>query len=60
MKRDVHRLGIPDDETQVSVAEQASGPDASDPASAARKAASDADWLSMTTGDPALYIKEAE
>jgi hypothetical protein len=59
MKRDAKRQGMMDDEAQVSAPEQALDPDAAPP-SAARKAAAEADWLSMTTGDPALYIKDAE
>ena len=60
MKRDAKRIGRADDETQVSAAEPVSIADGPDVGSAARKAASDADWLSMATGDPALYIKDAE
>ncbi len=59
MKRDAKRTGKTDDEAQVSVAEQLSGTGAPDVGSASEKAA-DADWLSMATGDPALYIKETE
>jgi hypothetical protein len=60
MRRDAKRAGWADDEAQVSAAEQVSGTDTTDIGSAPRKAASDADWLSMATGDPALYIKDAE
>ena len=57
MKRDAKRIGKADDEAQVSAAEQGFGTDAG---SAAQKSDVDADWLSMTTGDPALYLKDAE
>jgi hypothetical protein len=60
MKRDAKRTGKADDEAQVSAAEQLSGPVPTDVGSASEKAAADADWLSMATGDPALYIKETE
>ena len=60
MKRDAKRPGMADDEAQVSALEQAPEPDAAPPTSAPRKAAAEADWLSMTTGDPALYIRGAE
>ncbi len=60
MKRDAKRTGTADDEAQVSAAEQVSGTGAPDVGSAASKSDLDADWLSMTTGDPALYLKDAE
>ncbi len=60
MKRDAKRTGRADDEGRVSEPEQVSGIDATDVGSAARKNDPDAEWLSMTTGDPALYIKDSE
>lgn len=60
MKRDAKRIGRADDEVQVSAAEQVFGTDAADPTSAAQKSDLDAEWLSMTTGDPALYLKDPE
>ena len=60
MERDAKRTGRTDDEAQVSAGERVSGGDATGTASAAHKGDFDADWLSMTTGDPALYIKDAE
>ncbi len=60
MKRDAKRNGRADEEAQVSVAEQVSGTEAVDGGSARRKGDQDAEWLAMTTGDPALYIKDAE
>ena len=60
MKRDAKRTGKTDDEAQVSAAEQLSGTGAPDVGPASEKAAADADWLSMATGDPALYIKDVE
>lgn len=60
MKRDAKRIGRADDEVQVSAAEQVFGTDAADPTSAAQKSDLDAEWLSMTTGDPALYLKDTE
>jgi hypothetical protein len=60
MKRDAKRIGGTDDEAQVSATERVSAIEDADPTSAERKAAPDADWLSMTTGDPALYIKDTE
>lgn len=60
MKRDAKRTGTADDEAQVSAAEQVSGTDAAGTGSAAHKSDLDADWLSMTTGDPALYLKDPE
>ncbi len=60
MKRDAKRPEMADDEAQVSAVERVSGTDAVGVASAAQKSDPDADWLSMTTGDPALYIKGAE
>lgn len=59
MKRDAKRTGRADDEAQVSAAEQVSGTDVADVGSASQKSDLDAEWLSMTTGDPALYIKDA-
>ncbi len=58
MKRDAKRIGKADDEAQVSAAEQLS--DAPDVGSTSDKVAGDADWLSMATGDPALYIKDIQ
>ena len=60
MKRDAKRIGRADDEVQVSAAEQAFGTDAADPTSAAQKSNLDAEWLSMTTEDPAFYLKDTE
>ncbi len=60
MKRDAKRTTRADDEAQVSAAERVAGTDAADPTSAAQKSDLDAEWLSMVTGDPALYIKDAE
>ena len=60
MKRDTKRTGRADDEAQVSAAEQVAGADATDGGSATRKGDPDAEWLSMTTGDPALYLKDAD
>ena len=60
MKRDAKLLGTSDDETQVSAAEQVSGSEIAGAASAAQKGDQDADLLSMTTGDPALYLKDSE
>jgi len=60
MKRDAKRSGRVDDEAQVSAAEPVSGLDAADAGSVARKNDPDAEWLSMATGDPALYIKDLE
>jgi len=60
MMRDAKGIGRVDDEAQVPVAEQVSGADVADVGSTARKTASDADWLSMATRDPALYIKDPE
>jgi hypothetical protein len=60
MERDAKRIGKADDEAQVSAAEQVAGADARDGGSATRKGDPDAEWLSMTTGDPALYIKDAD
>jgi hypothetical protein len=60
MKRDAKRIGRADDEVQVSAAEQVSGTDAADVGSAAQKSDLDAEWLSMATGDPALYLKDPE
>ncbi len=60
MKRDAKRSGRADDEAQVLAAEQVAGTDAADVGSAAQKSALDAEWLSMATGDPALYIKDSE
>ncbi|HEV8045314.1 MAG TPA: hypothetical protein VGP38_09050 [Rubrobacter sp.] len=60
MRRDAKRTEWADDETQISAVEQVSGTEDTDVGSASRKAASDADWLSMATGDPASYIKDAE
>lgn len=57
MKRDAKRTGPADDEAGVAAAEQVPGTDAG---SAAQKSGVDADWLSMATGDPALYLKDAE
>jgi hypothetical protein len=59
MKKDANRIGRADEEAQVSAAEQVAGVDAMD-GYATRKGDPDAEWLSMTTGDPALYIKDAE
>lgn len=60
MKSDAKRTGRADDEAQVSAAEQVAGTDVTDAGSTARKSDPDADWLSLTTGDPALYLKDAE
>ena len=60
MKREAKRTGKTDDEAQVSAAEQLSGTGGPDVGPASEKAAADADWLSMATGDPALYIKDVE
>jgi hypothetical protein len=60
MKRDAKRTTRADDEAQVSTVEQVPGTDGTDSGSAARKSDLDAEWLSMTTGDPALYIKDSE
>ena len=60
MKKDANRIGRADEEAEVSAAEQVAGVDAMDGGSATRKGDPDAEWLSMTTGDPALYIKDAE
>ena len=60
MSGDVKRNGVRADEAQVSDAERVSGPDVSSAVSAVQKSDLDADWLSMTTGDPALYLKDAE
>ncbi|MDP9409536.1 MAG: hypothetical protein M3P70_03375 [Actinomycetota bacterium] len=59
MNNDAKRTtGRTDEEAQVSAAEQISG--AADAGSATRKTTSEADWLSMTTGDPALYLKDSD
>ncbi len=59
MNTDAKRTtGTTDEEAQVSAAGQISG--AADSASAAPKSGPDPEWLSMTTGDPALYLKDAE
>ena len=58
MERDAKRLEMADDQAQVPAAEQAAETD--DTKAAAHGVAPDADWISMTTGDPALYIKDAE
>lgn len=60
MKRDAKHTGMTEDEGRVSAAEQVSGVDAADIDAAVQKRDPDAEWLSMTTGDPALYIKDAE
>jgi hypothetical protein len=60
MKRDAKRIGRADDEVQVSAAEQVFGTDAADVGSVAQKSDLDAEWLSMTTGDPAPYLKDPE
>jgi hypothetical protein len=60
MKKDANRIGRADEQAQVSAAEQVAGVDAMDGGPATRKGDPDAEWLSMTTGDPALYIKDAE
>ena len=57
MKRDPKHTGPADDEARVSTAKQVPGTDAG---SAAQKSDVDADWLSMATGDPALYLKDPE
>ena len=59
MKRDAQRLGMADDEAQVPTAERVPGPDATGAASVAQESEPDADWLSITTGDPALYLKDS-
>jgi hypothetical protein len=61
MKRDAKRTGAAEVEAQVSAVEQVSSNDAAGAGSAARKSDDlDADWFSMTTGDPALYLKDSE
>ena len=60
MKRDAKRIAKADDEAQVSAAKQLSDTATADVGPATEKGAADADWLSMATGDPALYIKETE
>ena len=60
MKRDAKRIGSKDDEVQVSAAGQIPGTDATDVGPTSQKGDPDAEWLLMTTGDPALYIKDAE
>lgn len=60
MNSDAKGNGVAADEAQVSDAERVSGPDASGAASVAQKGDLDTDWLSMTTQDPALYVKDAE
>lgn len=60
MKRDAKRTtGTADGEAQVSSARQISGAADVGPA-AHKKSEPDPEWLSMTTGDPALYLKDAE
>ncbi len=57
MNNDAKRTtGRTDEEAQVSAAEQISG--AADAGSATQK--SEPEWLSMTTGDPALYLKDSD
>ncbi len=57
MNTDAKRTtGRTDEEAQVSAAEQISG--AADAGSATQK--SEPEWLSMTTGDPALYLKDSD
>ncbi|MDQ4128437.1 MAG: hypothetical protein M3151_10895 [Actinomycetota bacterium] len=60
MKRDAKRTGVTDDEAQVPTAEQVSGTGVAEVETAAHKSDLDPEWLSMTTGDPALYIRDAE
>jgi hypothetical protein len=60
MKKNANRIGRAAEEAEVSAAEQVAGVDAMDGGYATRKGDPDAEWLSMTTGDPALYIKDAE
>ena len=60
MNSDAKRNGVTPDEAQVSDVERVSVPDASGASSAAQKGDLDTDWLSMTTQDPALYLKDAE
>lgn len=51
-------VGRADDETQVSAAGQVSGFASEGARETARKKDQDAEWQSMTTGDPALYLKD--
>ena len=59
MKRDAKRIGSTDAEVHVSAAGQIPGTDATDVGPPSQKGDPDAEWLFMTTGDPALYIKDA-
>ena len=60
MKRDAKRNGRAAGEARVTAAEQDPGTDAADAGSVACKSDPDAEWLAITTGDPALYIKDSE
>jgi hypothetical protein len=60
MKRDAKRIGSTDAEVQVSAAGQIPGTDATNVGPTSQKGDPDADWLSMATEDPALYIKETD
>jgi len=60
MDREAKRAGRPNDEERASAAEQVYGMASGRDEETAQKNDADAEWLAITTGDPALYIKDAE